>query len=99
MRALLLLPVLALTACTVTTSRISKVVVTDNKSVVASCTSLGDIDGASTLNRLLLRDKARDAALSQLKAAGADLGATHVLTPVAELKWAGKDFKGVAYRC
>ena len=78
---------------------ISKVVVTDNKSVVASCTSLGDIDGASTLNRLLLRDKARDAALSQLKAAGADLGATHVLTPVADIKWAGMDFKGVAYRC
>lgn len=99
MRALLLLPCLALAACTVTTSRVSKVVVTDNKAVVANCTSLGEVDGASALNRLLLRDKARDAALTQLKAAGADLGATHVQSAVAEIKWKGDDYKGVAYRC
>ncbi|KQU52763.1 hypothetical protein ASG72_07660 [Bosea sp. Leaf344] len=99
MRPLLLLPLLALAACTVTTSRVSKVVVTENKAVVASCTKVGDVDGASALNRLLLRDKARDAALTQLKAAGADLGASHVLSPVADIKWKGEDYKGVAYRC
>lgn len=99
MRALLLLPLLTLAACTVTTSRVSKVVVTDNKAVVASCTRLGDVEGATTLGSVLLRDKSRDTALTQLKAAGADLGATHVQSSVADIKWKGQDTKGVAYKC
>ncbi len=94
----LMLPVL-LGACAIPTSRSNIVVLTDNKAVVESCTSLGEIDGASELHSVLILDKARDAAISRLKIRAADLGGTHVLTSVADIKWKGPSTTGTVYKC
>lgn len=94
----LVLPVL-LGACAISTSRSNVVILTDNKVVVESCTSLGEIDGASALHPVLILDKARDAAIARLKSRAADLGGTHVLSSVADIKWKGPSTTGTAYKC
>jgi hypothetical protein len=99
LRSVLLLPLLALGACAVATSRSNVVVVTENATVVAGCTRLGPIDGSSPLREIQLRDQARDSALARLKIAGADLGATHVHSSVGDIKWKGPDMSGIAYKC
>ena len=98
-RLLLILPAVLLGACAVHTSRTSVIVVTDSKGVVEACTRLGEIDGSSTLAPVLLVDQARDSAMTRLKIGAADLGGTHVLTPVADPKWKGTDRSGVVYKC
>lgn len=98
-RALSLLPALLLGACAVHTSRTSVVVVTDSKAVIEGCTKLGEIEGDSPLASIMLLDTARDSALARLKIRGADLGGTHVLSPVADIKWKGQDRSGVVYKC
>jgi hypothetical protein len=95
----LMAPALLLAACAVPTSRSNIVVLTDNKAVVEPCKSLGEIDGASELHSILVLDKARDATLSRLKMRAADLGGTHVLTPVADIKWKGPSTSGTVYKC
>ncbi|CAN7544191.1 hypothetical protein J2Y55_005366 [Bosea sp. BE125] len=99
LRSLLLLPLLALSACVIPNSRSNTVVVTDTKSVVEKCQKLGELEGASPLGKVLLRDQARDAALARLKAGGAELGATHVESSVADIKWKGPSTAGTAYKC
>lgn len=99
LRPVLLLPLLALGACAVATSRSNVVVVTESPIVVEGCTRLGQIDGNSALRQVLLRDQARDSALARLKIAGADLGASHVHSSVADIKWKGPDTSGIAYKC
>lgn len=98
-RILLALPLLALSACAIPTSRSNIVVVTDNKAVVEPCKRLGDVDGSSTIGAVLLLDMAREAALARLKSRTAELGGTHVLSTVADLKWRGRSAAGVAYSC
>ncbi|PZN99899.1 MAG: hypothetical protein DCF30_10720 [Hyphomicrobiales bacterium] len=100
----LLLPALMVVApllggCAIATSRSNIVVLTDNKAVVEPCKSLGEIDGASELQSILVLDKARDAALSRLKIRAAELGGTHVLSSVADIKWKGPSTTGAVYRC
>lgn len=99
LRSVMLLPLLALGACTVATSRSNIVVVTESPTVVEGCVRIGPVDGHSPLRNIQLRDQARDTALARLKAGGADLGATHVHSSVADLKWKGTDTSGIAYRC
>lgn len=99
LRSVLLLPLLALSACAVATSRSNVVVVTESAVVVEGCTRLGAIDGSSSLREIQLRDQARDSALARLKIAGADLGASHVHSSVADIKWKGPDMSGIAYKC
>ncbi len=103
-RRLLLLPALMviapmLAACAIPTSRSNIVVLTDSKAVVEPCKSLGEIDGASELHSILVLDKARDATLARLKIRAADLGGTHVLTTVADIKWKGPSTTGTVYKC
>ena len=99
LRSVLLLPLLALGACAVATSRSNVVVVTESPVVVEGCARLGPVDGASSLREIQLRDQARDSALARLKIAGADLGATHVQSTVADIKWKAPDMSGVAFKC
>ncbi|HEV7256731.1 MAG TPA: hypothetical protein VGN82_03025 [Bosea sp. (in: a-proteobacteria)] len=99
LRPMLMVPALMLGACAIPTSRSNMVVLTDNKAVVESCKSLGEIDGASELHSVLVLDKARDATLSRLKIRAADLGGTHVLTDVADIKWKGPSTAGTVYKC
>lgn len=95
----LMVPTLLLAACAIPTSRSNIVVLTDNKAVVESCKSLGDIDGASELHAILVLDKAREATIARLKARAADLGGSHVLTGVADIKWKGPSTSGTVYKC
>ncbi|PTM41295.1 hypothetical protein [Bosea sp. 124] len=95
----LLVPALMLGACAVPTSRSNIVVLTDNKGVVEPCKQIGEIDGASEMHAILVLDKARDAALARLKIRAADMGGTHVLTPVADIKWKGPSTAGTVYKC
>lgn len=99
LRSLWLLPVLALSACVTPTSRSNVVVITDNKSVVEGCTSLGPIDGSPPLKQVLLRDQMREQAIARLKIGGAEAGGTHVQAGVADPKWKGPDTSGIVYRC
>jgi hypothetical protein len=99
LRSVMLLPMLALGACAVATSRSSVVVVTESPTVIEGCVKLGPVDGHSPLRSVQLRDQARDSAMARLKAAGADLGASHVHSSVADIKWKGPDMSGVAYKC
>lgn len=98
-----LLPALALPlllgACAIPTSRSNIVVLTENKSVVEPCTKLGEIDGASELHAILVLDKAREGAISRLKIRAADMGGTHVLSSVADIKWKGPSTAGTVYKC
>lgn len=98
-RVLFVLPLLALAACAIPTSRSNIVVVTDNKAVVEPCKKVGDVDGGSGLGGVLLLDQARDSALARLKIRAAEIGGTHVLSPVAALNWKGASTAGVAYSC
>ena len=98
-RLLFALPLLALGACAIPSSRSNIVVVTENKAVVEPCKRVGDVDGGSGLGGVLLLDQARDSALARLKIRTAELGGTHVLSPVAVLKWNGASTAGVAYSC
>ena len=103
-RRLLLLPVLLamapmLGACAIATSRSNIVVLTDSKAVVEPCTKLGEIDGASELQSILVLDKARDAAIARLKIRTADMGGTHVFSTVADIKWKGPSTAGTVYKC
>jgi hypothetical protein len=98
-RLLLLLPVCALAGCAIATSRSSVVVLTDSQVVIEGCTKLGEIDGSSTIGQALLLDQQREAAIARLKIRGADLGGTHVLTSVADIKWKGPGTSGQVYRC
>lgn len=99
LRFLLLVPVVALSACVIPTSRSNIVVVTDSKAVVEPCKKLGEIDGSSAIGQALLLDKARDAAVARLKVRAAELGGTHVLSSVADIKWKGPDTAGTVYKC
>ncbi len=103
-RRLPLLPALMvlapmLGACAISTSRSNIVVLTDAKTVVEPCTKLGEIDGASELHSILVLDKARDATVSRLKIRAADMGGTHVLSTVADIKWKGPSTAGTVYKC
>ena len=98
-RVLFALPLLALAACAIPTSRSNTVVVTDTKAVVDPCKKIGDVDGGSGLGGVLLLDQARDSALARLKVRTAELGGTHVLSPVAALSWKGASTAGIAYSC
>ena len=102
-RRLMLLPALLLPtllgACAIATSRSNIVVLTENKAIVEPCTRLGEIDGASELQAILVLDKAREAALSRLKIRAADMGGTHVLTSVADIMWKGPTTAGTVYKC
>ena len=95
----LALPALLLAACAIPTSRSNIVVLTENKTVIEPCTKLGEIDGASELHAILVIDKARDAAISRLKIRAADMGGTHVLSSVADIKWKGPSTAGTVYKC
>lgn len=100
LRLAMLMPLfLALSACVVATSRSSVVVVTESAAVVEGCARLGPIDGTPPFRQVQLRDQARDSAMARLKTMGADLGATHVHSPVANIKWPGVDASGIAYKC
>ena len=102
-RRLLLLPAVLLPtllgACAIATSRSNIVVLTDSKAVVEPCTKLGEIDGNSELQSILVLDKARDAAISRLKIRTADMGGTHVFSTVADIKWKGPSTAGTVYKC
>lgn len=98
-RSLLLFSALLLGGCAFHTARSSVVVITDAKSVVEPCKRLGEIDGSSELGKILLTDKARDAAIARLKIRAAELGGTHVLTAIADIKWKGPDTSGTVYKC
>jgi len=90
---------LMLGACAIPTSRSNIVVLTDSKAVVEPCRRIGEIDGASELHSILVLDKARDATMSRLKMRAAEMGGTHVLTPVADIKWKGPSTAGTVYKC
>lgn len=94
-----LLALLVLPACAVTRASISKVVVTDSKTVVEKCTKVADLDGSPLASRVMLRDPKRDAAIAKLKSEAAELGATHVQSSLADIKWKGPSMAGVAYKC
>ncbi|MGX5735789.1 hypothetical protein [Bosea thiooxidans] len=98
-RFLFLLPALMLGACAYHTSRSSVVVVTDAKGVVENCTDLGKIDGQSELQAIMPLDKSRDSVISRLKIRAAEMGGTHVLASVADVKWKGPDATGTVYKC
>ncbi|KPF73158.1 hypothetical protein IP69_00940 [Bosea sp. AAP35] len=95
----LIVSALMLGSCAIPTARSNIVVLTDNKAIVEPCTRLGEIDGASELHAILVLDKAREAALSRLKIRGADMGGTHVLSSVADIKWKGPSTSGTVYKC
>lgn len=97
--AFLLLSLLALSACAVSTSRTNIVVLTDAQTVVEGCTRLGVVEGASPIGGILLLDQQREAAIKRLKSSGAEMGGTHVLTTVADIKWKGPDTSGTVYKC
>jgi hypothetical protein len=90
---------LALSACAIPTSRSNIVVITEAQTVVEGCQRLGVIDGGSPLRQVLLVDQQREAALSRLKIAAAEMGGTHVLTPIADIKWKGPDTSGTVFKC
>jgi hypothetical protein len=98
-RFFILLPALLLGACAYHTSRSSMVVVTDAKGVVEACTSLGEIDGQQDLQSIMTLDKTRDSVIARLKIHAAEMGGTHVLASVADIKWKGPDSKGTVYKC
>lgn len=98
-RILFALPLLALAACAIPSSRSNIVVVTDNKAVIEPCRRIGDVDGGSAVGSFQLVDQARDSALARLKIRTAELGGTHVLSTVADIKWTGRSAAGVAYSC
>ena len=98
-RFLILLPALLLGACAYHTSRSSVVVVTDAKGVVENCTKLGEIDGRSEFHSVLTLDKARDSVITRMKISAADMGGTHVLSSVADIKWKGPETSGTVYKC
>ncbi len=98
-RLLFALPLLALSACAIPSSRSNIVVVTENKAVVEPCKRIGDVDGGSAVGSLQLLDQARDSALARLKIRTAELGGTHVLSAVANIKWTGRSAAGIAYTC
>lgn len=91
--------VCALSACSIPTSRSNMVVVTENKVVTESCTSLGVVDGGLGFGQGLLLDRQRDALVARFKILAADAGGTHVLTPVASLRWTGPESTGTIYKC
>ncbi len=98
-RFLFLLPALMLGACAYHTSRSSVVVVTDAKGVVENCTDLGKIDGQSQFQAIMPLDKSRDTVIAHLKIRAAEMGGTHVLASVADVKWKGPDAIGTVYKC
>ena len=98
-RFLILLPALLLGACAYHTSRSSIVVVTDAKGVVENCAALGAIDGQESFQSIMTLDKTRDSVITRLKIRAAEMGGTHVLASVADVKWKGPDTKGTVYRC
>lgn len=98
-RFLILLPALLLGSCTYHTSRSSIVVVTDAKSVVESCSKLGEIDGQHSSQVIMTLDKTRDSVVARLKIAAAEMGGSHVLANAADIKWKGPDTKGTVYKC
>jgi hypothetical protein len=99
MRFALLLPLIALSACAIPTSRSNLVIITESAAVVEGCKNLGKVDGGIALNQVLLRDQSLDSARARLKIATADLGGTHVVSTVADAKWKGPDTTGTAYEC
>lgn len=98
-RFLFLLPALILGGCAYHTSRTSVVVVTDAASVVEGCTNLAKIDGQSSMQAIMPLDKNRDAVITRLKIDAAEMGGTHVVAPVADIKWRGGDSSGTVYKC
>ncbi|MCO5091463.1 hypothetical protein [Bosea sp. (in: a-proteobacteria)] len=98
-RFFILLPALLLGACAYHSSRSSIVVVTDAKGVVETCAALGEIDGQESLQSIMTLDKTRDSVITRLKIAAAEMGGTHVLASVADIKWKGPDSKGTVYKC
>jgi hypothetical protein len=99
MRFFILLPALLLGSCAYHTSRSSVVVVTDAKGVVENCQSIGEIDGQSEFHTVMTLDKTRDSIITRLKIRAAEMGGTHVLATVADIKWKGPDAKGTVYKC
>lgn len=98
-RLLILAPALLLGACAYHTARSSVVVITDSKGVVENCSKLGEIDGKSEVQAIMPLDKTRDSAMTRLKIRAAELGGTHVLAGIADIKWKGPDTSGVVYKC
>jgi hypothetical protein len=98
-RFFFLLPALLLGACAYHTSRSSIVVVTDAKSVVENCTSLGEVEGGESLQSIMTLDKTRDSVITRLKIAAAEMGGSHVLASAADIKWKGPDTRGTVYKC
>jgi len=98
-RFLFLLPALMLGACAYHTSRSSMVVVTDAKGVVEKCTEVAKIDGQSGAQMIMPLDKSRDSVITRLKIDAAEMGGTHVLANVADVKWKGTDTTGTVYKC
>jgi len=98
-RFLMLLPALILGGCAYHTSRSSVVVITDSQQVVEGCTSLGKIDGQSSLRAIMPLDKNRDSVITRLKIDAAEMGGTHVVAAVADVKWTGGDSSGTVYKC
>lgn len=99
LRPLLLVPALALGACTIPNSRTNAVVVTDSAAVVESCKRLTQINGDGSISQSVLMDRARDSALARLKVRGAEAGGTHVLSDVANHGWKGPSTAGTVYKC
>ncbi len=98
-RFFILLPVLLLGACTYHTSRSSIVVVTDTKSVVENCRTLGEIDGQDSSQAIMPLDKTRDSVVARLKIAAAEMGGSHVFATAADITWKGPDTRGTVYKC
>jgi hypothetical protein len=44
-------------------------------------------------------DKSRDSVITRLKIDAAEMGGTHVLANVADVKWKGTDTTGTVYKC
>lgn len=98
-RFLFVLPALMLGGCAYHTSRSSMVVVTDAQGVVEACKDLGKIDGQSGPQMIMPLDKSRDSVITRLKIDAAEMGGTHVLASVADVKWKGSDTTGTVYKC
>ena len=89
----------ALAGCAIPNSRTNAVVVTDNKAVVEGCRKIGDIDGDGPIGQTVLMDRARDSAVARLKARGAEINGTHVLSEVANINWKRGSTAGMVFVC
>lgn len=90
---------LALTGCTTTTPAGQSVIISGDRSLVASCKFIEQANGSHHLMGGMLAGAARQDAVNQLRARAVATGATHIITQSESTGWAGSEVTGDLYRC